>query len=177
MHTQQRLWCEGVKQKFPSYFTGKKVLEIGSANINGDLRYLFTDCEYIGIDVAPYGGVDVVSVAHEYDVPDGSFDVVYSASSLEHDMYWQKTLPKMTVLTKQEGLMFFSCGSTWSPHGCNLHMPEHSLSSKISEEWANYYKNITVNDVVSVLDLTGLFREWQVGLDSGMDLTFWGVRR
>lgn len=177
MHTQQRTWAESIKNKFPDYFNGTRVLEIGAANINGSVRELFQNCEYIGIDVAPYSGVDIVTVAHEYDQIDGYFDVVCSTSELEHDMYWEKTLMKMVNLTRIGGLMFFSCGSLWEEHGTEKYMPSNSLTVGISKEWANYYKNITPNDVTKTIDLNKYFRNYSLGLDSEMDLTFWGVRR
>lgn len=50
-HQEQVRFCESVREKFPSLFVGKKVLDAGSLDINGNNRYLFTDCEYVGIDV------------------------------------------------------------------------------------------------------------------------------
>lgn len=177
VHTQQLAWAESIKNKFPAHFKNKRVLEIGAANINGSVREFFQDCEYIGIDVAPYSGVDIVSVAHEYSEPDGSFQVVCSTSELEHDMYWLKTLKKMVDLTCSGGLIFFSCASLWKEHGTEKSTPNDSLTVGISKEWAHYYKNITPQDITKVLNLNKIFMEWQLGLDSGLDLTFWGIKR
>jgi SAM-dependent methyltransferase len=178
MNTQVHNWGNKVKEKHPQYFVDNKVIEIGSANINGSLRELFTGGEYIGLDVAPYAGVDVVSIAHEYtDKPDGYFDVVFSTSALEHDMFWEKTLRKMVDLLRQGGLMFISVASTWPEHGCSRHCPEHSLTTKINQEWADYYRNITAGDLAGVIDLNKEFLDWEMTLDSGMDLTFIGLKR
>lgn len=175
MHTQQRNWIKTIKDKFPTFFENRRVLEFGSVNINGSIRDDFTNCDYVGVDVAPAQGVDVVSIAHKYNSE--PFDVVYSTSELEHDMYWVKTLKKMVELLNPGGLMFFSCGSLWEEHGTEKYQPGNSLSVGISKEWANYYKNITPNDVTSTLDLNKIFSDWNLSLDSGMDLTFWGVKR
>lgn len=65
----------------------KKVLEIGSANVNGGVRPLFSG-EYVGIDFdAEAEGVDVVMSSHEIGGHFGedSFDVVLCLEMLEHD--------------------------------------------------------------------------------------------
>jgi len=40
-HIVQQKWCEGLKLAMPRFFKGKKVLEMGSLNVNGSLRPLF----------------------------------------------------------------------------------------------------------------------------------------
>lgn len=177
MDIQTRNWVKTVKEKKPQFFYGVRVLEVGSACINGDTRDLFEDCEYIGLDVQPYEGVDVISIAHQYDEPDKSFDVVYSTNSLEHDMYWKMTLLKMVALTKDRALMFFFVPSMWFEHGCSRYLPEQSLTTKMGQEWADYYKNITAQDVANTLDLNNLFLEWEMGLYDNMSLGFWGIKR
>ena len=88
-HLQQQTFFCNVKKRFPQYFSGKRVLDCGSQNLpgagSGDARYLFDNCEYIGIDIGPGENVDVVSLIHEYDEPDESFDVVISGEAFEHD--------------------------------------------------------------------------------------------
>ncbi len=42
-------FVDTVKAQAPEHFTGKKVLEVGSQNINGTVRDFFTDCQYVGI--------------------------------------------------------------------------------------------------------------------------------
>lgn len=176
MHAQCKLWCEKVKERFSEHFKDKRVLEIGSANINGVLRYLFEGGEYIGIDVKPYDCVDVVSIAHKYDEPPESFDVIYSTSTLEHDKYFKKTLQKMVELLKPGGLMFFTAGTLWAEHGTPKNKPEDSLTSKI-KHWIGYYHNLEPSDVTQSIDLNKSFSEWEMHLDSGLDLDFWGIKR
>ena len=73
-HYTQRQFVEWVKAAFPDSFKGKRVLEVGSLDINGSVRGYFQDCEYIGLDVGPGPGVDVVCGGQEYDAPSGSFE-------------------------------------------------------------------------------------------------------
>lgn len=173
-HIQQRLWVRSVKDRFPQFFKDVKVLEIGSADINGSARIFFENCDYTGLDVAEHNGVDVVSIAHDYN-PGIEFDTVFSVSSLEHDMFWEKTLEKMYELTRKRGFIFFSCGSKWEEHGTLKHEPGNSLTTDIAS-WADYYRNLEAEDIVKVFDLNGMFFNWQMGLDSEMDLYFWGIK-
>jgi len=65
-----------------------RVLHVGSQDVNGSYRELFSfpGAEYVGIDIAPGPNVDLV-VADLYvwkEVPDASFDVVISGQALEN---------------------------------------------------------------------------------------------
>src|SRR3990172_6612358 len=113
----ENLWKDELKINFPQFFTKIRVLDVGSADINGTNEKWFDNCRYIGLDVLPYKNVDVVSLAHEYQALDGSFDVVCSTSELEHDKFWDLTLKKMVQLLKPEGLMWFAASYKRAEHG------------------------------------------------------------
>ena len=51
-HAAQFEFIESIREVFPAYFDGKRVLEIGSLDINGSVRQFFHGCDYTGIDVA-----------------------------------------------------------------------------------------------------------------------------
>ena len=57
-HLEQRRFFEQVKTDYPKFFQSVSVLEVGSLDINGSLRDLFQDCNYLGVDVATGKGVD-----------------------------------------------------------------------------------------------------------------------
>src|SRR5574338_625609 len=82
-HPEQKAFCERVRNQYPSYFDGKRVLDVGSLDVNGNNRFLYTNSEHIGIDVGPGKNVDVVCVAHEYNEPDGSFSAIISTECFE----------------------------------------------------------------------------------------------
>lgn len=64
---------------------GKVILEIGSYNVNGSVRDLFTLSKwYDGVDMRAGPGVDRVLNAHEIR-PTGDYDVVVTTETLEHD--------------------------------------------------------------------------------------------
>ena len=45
-------------KRYGNLFKNKKVLDIGSLDINGSNRFLFEDCNYLGIDVGEGKNVD-----------------------------------------------------------------------------------------------------------------------
>lgn len=79
---------------------GQRILEIGSANVNGSLRdHQPEGSTWIGVDQAEGAGVDVVGSSHELPFEDGSFDLVVSTSCLEHDpLFWITFLEVARVL-------------------------------------------------------------------------------
>ena len=173
-------WKDYLKEKFHQYFKHKRILDVGSANINGTNEKWFECCRYIGLDVLPYKNVDIVSIAHEYQALNESFDVVCSTSELEHDKFWDLTLKKMVQLLKPNGLMWFACASLKRPeHGTMEHNPSDSLTTKINDpEWETYYKNINIEDVKSVLDINAIFSEHEIKYsEDEMTLYFWGVKK
>jgi SAM-dependent methyltransferase len=142
------MWCEGLKVAMPQFFYGVKVLEMGSLNVNGTLRDLFVEPEYTGVDVIAGKDVDIVGTFHEIDFADKQFDVVCSVNSLEHDIYFNKTLPKMYALLTPGGLLFISAAYKWVEHGTRKHTPWASGTTKMKSGWADYYKNITPADIM-----------------------------
>jgi hypothetical protein len=172
------MWKREIAEKFKNILNSEaKVLEIGSAIANHG--GFFKVGSYLGMDVAEAPGVDIVSLAHEYKAAPGSFDAVCSFSELEHDIFWRKTLRKMVELTRVGGLVFFSCCLNWEEHGTVETSPEQSLACKLSDEWANYYRNITPADIKKVWDLDKLFSEHQLGLNPYHDglTAFWGIKK
>lgn len=66
-HKEQFSYCEKILRRFPHLFVGKSVLDVGSLDINGNNRWIFTDCEYVGIDLGEGDNVDVVCRAKDYE--------------------------------------------------------------------------------------------------------------
>jgi SAM-dependent methyltransferase len=151
-HREQKIFIGMVKELYPDYFLGKKVVDFGSLDINGNNRIFFDMCDYTGVDIGKGSNVDVISKAHEYK-PNKKFDVVITTEMLEHDMYWEKSLANMLYLLKPNGLLLITCATTGRPeHGtarseCASDSP---FTSQI-EGWSNYYRNLTIEDVNTVL--------------------------
>ncbi len=175
MHKEQTDFVISVKNKFKDKFINSRVLDIGSLDINGNNKFLFEDCEYIGIDIGDGKNVDIVCRGHEYKDELG-FDVVISTECFEHDEFWKLTIQNAIELTRPKGLFLFTCATTGRlEHGTNVNAPWASPhTSKIS----NYYKNLTENDIRSVLDVDSLFSEYQFSVNYfSFDLYFWGIKK
>ena len=111
-HQQQFDYINTLKTKFPTQFFNKKVLEVGSLNINGSIRIFFTECDYLGIDVGAGPGVDLVCEGQKLDHPNETYDTVGSCECFEHNPYWVETFNNMYRMTKPNGLVFMSCATT-----------------------------------------------------------------
>lgn len=171
-HRQQVEFFTNVYNKFQNYFDDKKILEVGSLNINGSLRDIFKKpSEYIGCDLAPGSGVDIISRAHELKYEKDYFDVSLSAECFEHDEFWVQSFAKMVELTKSGGIIVFSCATEGRPeHGT-------SRTDRGSSPFTNdYYRNLTQENFEKEFDLKKIFKEYEFSVDSGHhDLYFWGL--
>lgn len=126
----------------PQFFVGVKVLEIGSMDINGSVRKYFHNCNYLGIDVGPGTGVDLVCQGQDFRGDTESYDVVISCEVMEHNPYWIKTTENMIRMLRPGGLFILTCATTGRPeHGTARTDPKWSPNT-VSEGW-EYYKNLT----------------------------------
>jgi SAM-dependent methyltransferase len=176
-HFEQHYFVNHVKQRYPEFFKSKIVLECGSLNINGSVRSFFDDCTYIGLDVGEGQDVDVVSLAHEYNMPDNTFDTVLSCEMFEHDPHWDKSFENMIRLCKSNGLIFFTCATTGrKEHGTFFNRPEDSpLTFNIG--W-DHYKNLTENDFKEFFNFEKLFVEHEFSVNkTHFDLYFCGIKQ
>jgi SAM-dependent methyltransferase len=93
---------EKVKQYVRERVNGnEKTLDIGSLDVNGNLRDLFTD--YTGLDMREGDNVDVVSNSHKLPFKDNTFDLVTCVETLEHDDKPFKTLEEIHRVLKDGG--------------------------------------------------------------------------
>lgn len=184
MHYQAQEFCIRVRTSLPQYFIGMKdnieVLDIGSQDINGNNRFLFFNYNYTGIDIGPGKNVDVISKGHEFK-PGKQYDVVISTEVLEHDMFWKETLMNIYELAKPGKLILFTCASTGrSEHGTIRSEGPKAFSSPLTaqiEEWMNYYKNLTEEDIKSVWDVDKLFSYYYFEYQpQSCDLYFFGIK-
>ena len=182
-HEAQQNFFREVKLRFPKYFTDVKVLDIGSLDINGNTRHFFSHpFSYCGVDLALGNNVDVACPGHLFE-SSYQFDVVMSGECFEHDLYYGRTILNMIKLLKPKGLMIFTCASTGRPeHGTLRTSPDNApFLAGMSEKWANYYKNLTEDDIRCFLDVDGIFEDYYFQESHcghiGNDLYFWGIKR
>lgn len=171
-HKEQRDFLTKVKQANPQWFHNVSVLEIGSLDINGTVRDFFVPTEYVGVDVAPGPGVDLVALGQHVDYPDNSFDVAISAECFEHNPEWRDTFANMHRMAKTA--VIFTCASDGRPeHGTHNNHPD---SSPLTLDWA-YYRNLNHADFKQAFELDQMFSEHKFEYNPvSFDLYFWGVK-
>lgn len=178
-HAEQINFCKYVKEKLPEYFTNKSILDIGSLDVNGNNRYLFNNCEYFGIDIGNGNNVDFVSLGHEFK-SDKKYDVVISTECFEHDPYYDKTIKNaINNLLINGGLFLFTCATTGREvHGTISNHPYCSPLSITKNQFQNYYKNLTEDDIRNVIDINNEFISYEFDVNLNIcDLYFWGIKK
>jgi hypothetical protein len=172
-HLQQRDFFQSLQKKTPEAFTNVTVLEVGSLDINGTIRDLFNSPKYVGVDVAPGRGVDVVCNGEDLDYPDNSFDVAVSAECFEHNPEWVATFQNMWRMSNTYVMM--TCASEGrAEHGTRNSSPG---SSPLTLDW-DYYRNLTEDDFREHFDLDEMFTDYFFEYNPvSCDLYFYGVKR
>jgi hypothetical protein len=172
-HLQQRDYFEKIRARFPDKFNDVNVIEIGSLDINGTVRDFFDSERYIGVDVGPGRGVDVVALGQDVDYPDNTFDVAVSAECFEHNPAWVETFANMIRMSNDFVIM--TCASEGRPeHGTTRTSPG---SSPLTLDW-DYYRNLNEEDFREHFDFDDLFIDYEFEYNpNSHDLYFWGVKR
>ena len=145
MHQRVKDYIEKIKEKFSKNFENCICLDVGSADINWNFRYLFTNCHLIGIDIHEYKNVDIVVNVNDY-TPWILFDTIFSVEMLEHDKTRKKSIAKMYSLLKKWWLLVCTCA--------NIARREHwttEFKPHASPATNDYYRNLDGQDVLSIL--------------------------
>lgn len=105
----------------PSEVSGKKILEVGSANLNGGLRsYLenLSPIEYIGVDIQQAPGVDIVLRAEDLvkHFGENKFDFVVSTEVLEHIADWITVINNLKKIVSPNGVILLTTRSIGFPY-------------------------------------------------------------
>lgn len=175
-HKEQFEFVTKLRSNFAYYFAGKKVLEIGSLNINGSVRDFFIQCDYTGVDIGPGKDVDVVSLGHEFIMPDNTYDTVLSTECFEHNPYWVETFDNMIRMTKNSGLVFFTCATEGRPEHGTAKTDIFSSPLTVEKGW-DYYKNLTEQDFREKFNLDEEFNYYGFEVDNrNYDLYFFGIK-
>ncbi len=100
---------------------GKRVIEVGSFDVNGSVRpaiEMLLPLEYVGTDMRPGPGVDVVCSAENLVTHFGqhSFDIVVTICALEHIRHWKQALSNMKQICVPGGLILAIAPVRWPFH-------------------------------------------------------------
>ena len=179
MHGQARDFTVFVKKILSDFFLNKRVLDVGSGDINGNNRFLFDNCEYDGNDVIQAHNVTIVSKTKDLPFQDNAFDTIISTECFEHDPEYRESLSKIYKMLKPDGLFCFTCASTGrAEHGTRRTSPTDSYGTIGQlEDMSDYYKNLTVEHLNEVLNLKDLFSVWDTYYNAeSKDLYFVGIK-
>lgn len=98
--------------------SGKRVLEVGSYNVNGSVRSIIEPlgpASYLGIDMRDGPAVDLVCDISQRPAPGGFFDVVVCAEMLEHANDWRACICNMRGSLAPGGVLLLTTRSQGFP--------------------------------------------------------------
>ena len=128
MHAEAYAWVAAVRSRM-------SVCELGSRDVNGTVRGLFLGWHYVGVDVRPGPGVDVVADAADWDGGGQRFDAVVCCEVFEHcPDRWRAVVANAFRLLTPGG--WFACtaaGPGRAPHSCD----GHPMADPYPEPYAN----------------------------------------
>lgn len=111
-----------------------KVVDFGSYDVNGCLKPVFKDHNYIGIDMTEGPNVDIVCINDSTPFESNSIDVIVSSSSFEHDDFFWMTFLEMCRILKPGGLIYINAPSAG---------PYHSYPGDSWRFYADSWKSLT----------------------------------
>jgi hypothetical protein len=117
MHPTAFLNCQMFYNEYLKDTSGLTVVDFGAYDVNGTLKPIFTNCNYIGIDMCEGPNVDIVCNGNETPFEDNSVEVVTSSSNFEHDDCFWMTFLEMCRIIKVDGYIYVNAPSTGPYHG------------------------------------------------------------
>jgi len=148
-----------------------KILDVGSYDVNGSYRNIFTDkkYEYFGLDMAKGPNVDI-ALKHPYDwreIKTGTFDIVISGQAFEHIEFFWLTMGEMARVLKKGGLLcaiapngfgehrypvdcyrFFSDGMVALARYVNLKVLHASTNCAPSSNFTHWYSKTEADSIL-----------------------------
>jgi len=98
------------------------VLEIGSLQVPGqgeliDLRSHFPEREYLGVDIRPGPGVDLVADVEDLPLDDASVGAVIAMNTFEHVRKFWRGFDEIRRVLRPDGMLLVSCPFNVMIHG------------------------------------------------------------
>lgn len=174
MHPAAIMFVQLCKKHFPHHFANSRVLEVGSADINGSIVSLFSNCDYIGCDISNGPGVSLVCRGEDLEFPSNLFSLCISCECFEHNPAYIQTFVNMVRMVKPGGLIIFTSAGLGRPeHGTSRTAPHASLTSRAN--LPDYYKNLDSTSFPA--EIMNQFRDYAFFKNPySRDLYFIGVK-
>lgn len=144
-HYNQLSFVEIAAEYIREDWEGGGIIEMGSYDVNGSIRKIFSGAKHTGVDLCEGPGVDLVLSGHEVSLPDDSFELAVSCESFEHNPMWKETFRNMLRMTKPGGWVLFTCASKGRPEHGTARTTPNSSPGTLAVGW-DYYKNLTRRD-------------------------------
>ena len=109
------------RQLRPSEVAGRRILEVGSYDVNGSIRRIWETwepTEYVGVDIISGPGVDIVCSSDDIVTKFGEnrFDIVVSTEMLEHARNWRVAISNIKRICKCGGVILITTRSFGGPY-------------------------------------------------------------
>ena len=150
------------------------VLEIGSLDVNGNIRDLFNFCNnYTGVDLEKGPNVDLVMDGVDIYKLNKNFDIIISCECFEHAKNWKKIFEQMCQNSKPNSFIIISVASS----GRVEHGTERSGKWQSPGNKDDYYRNLTKKDFDNNFDLKSIFSNYFFFYNvNSFDLYFVGIK-
>lgn len=127
---------------------GKRILEVGSLDVNGSVRpdiVAHGPAAYVGIDIRPGPGVDVVCDAGGLveRFGENAFDVVISTEVLEHARDWRQIISNIKRVTRPGGVMLVSTRS----YGVDFHRQPFDYWRYQKEDFEAIFSDVSIEEL------------------------------
>jgi predicted SAM-dependent methyltransferase len=148
----------GVQNLSSKEVADKRVLEVGSRNINGNLRpiiQIWGPSEYVGIDIEKGPGVDIVCNAEDALAKFGknSFDVIICTSVIEHVKDWKLIISNFKNICKPNGVIIIT---TCTPGFCYHEFPNDFWRYE-QDDMKNIFSDFEIVNMEEDTSLKGVF--------------------
>ena len=120
MHESSMLRMEWFANKYLQNKNKLKILDVGSYDVNGCYREIFTDKghDYVGLDMEEGPNVDICpkSTYAWNELTNDEYDVVISGQALEHIEFFWVTVGEIVRVTKKDGLICLIAPNGFEEH-------------------------------------------------------------
>ena len=154
-------------------FNKYNVLDVGSYDLNGNLKKFFPKNDYTGVDLVNGPNVDLIHKGEELETLNKKFNITISCEVFEHAKNWDKIFQSMYNVLKDEGVLIFTCASQGRlEHGTLRTNPGESPGTM-----SDYYRNLNKKDFTSRFDLKTMFDQHYFYYNYySLDLCFIGIK-